>query len=149
MSSSTNNYGRCDGVGVHAGLGVMVERNQGPISDDSSDALVPGVVGVDDEVLNGGGIHHDDVGLRKDLGEEGGCEESGVLDDDEVAFVLVGDAELSKEVVGGLADDLRMTNKVAYYACQRTERTMGVISWPPSHAPPPGATFASRIVIFN
>lgn len=39
----------------------------------------------------------------EDLGEDGGCEEGGVLDDHIVALILVGDIELVQEVVRGLA----------------------------------------------
>ena len=39
----------------------------------------------------------------QDLGEDGGGEQGGVLDDDVVALVLIGHIELVQEVVRGLA----------------------------------------------
>ena len=41
---------------------------------------------------------------RKDLGQQGGCEEGGVLDDHIVTLILVGHIQLIQQVVGGLAD---------------------------------------------
>ncbi|KAJ3478004.1 hypothetical protein NLG97_g8692 [Lecanicillium saksenae] len=41
----------------------------------------------------------------RDLGHDGRGEEGGVFDDDVVALVLVGDANLAEEGVGGLAHD--------------------------------------------
>lgn len=44
------------------------------------------------------------VSHRKDLGQQGGCEEGGVLDDHVVTLILVGHIQLIQQVVGGLAD---------------------------------------------
>lgn len=101
--------GRGDDVRVHARLRVVVERDERPVRDDARDALaawgrVEGV-GADDEVLDGGGVHEDDVGEREHAGENGGCEERGVLHDDERPFVFERHPELGEEAVCGLAHD--------------------------------------------
>lgn len=65
-----------DGVGVHAGLVVVVHGDEGPVGDDTGDADgAVGAVGAGDQVLDGGGVEELDVGEGEDLGEEGGGEE--------------------------------------------------------------------------
>ena len=41
---------------------------------------------------------------RKDLGQQGGGKQGGVLDDHIVTLVLVGHVQLIQQVVGGLAN---------------------------------------------
>ena len=84
----------------------MVQGNKRPVGNNTRDSLLSLVILMYHEIFYGGGVHHDDVGFGEDLGEEGGGEEGGVLDDDEVALVLVGDAELAEERVSGLSDNL-------------------------------------------
>ena len=56
VASGGDNDGRVDGVGVHAGLVVMVHGDEGPVGDNTSD--LDGTIGVlaGDQVLNGGGV---------------------------------------------------------------------------------------------
>ena len=106
MPRGGDDDGRIDGIGVHAGLIIVVHSDQRPISDHARDADAAahlGARGLDvragDEVLDGGGVEELDVGEAQDFREEGGGEEGGVLDDDEIAFVFVGDAQLGEEGV--------------------------------------------------
>jgi hypothetical protein len=91
---------RCvDGVGIHAGLVVMVHRDQSPVGNHTCDAHVvrPGNVTAGDKILDSSGVEELYVGELQHLGQDGGSEESGVLDDDKVAFVLEGNANLGQE----------------------------------------------------
>ena len=69
-----------DGVGVHAGLVVVVHSHEGPVGDNTGNldgggvGWVTGVAG--DEVLNAGCVKELDVRELKDLGKEGGSEQS-------------------------------------------------------------------------
>lgn len=99
VSSGADDKRRVDGVGVHAGLVVVVHRHQGPVGDHTCDAHIgrSGNVTTGNEILDGGGVEELDVGELQHLGQNGGGEQGSVLDDDEVAFVLEGDADLSEE----------------------------------------------------
>jgi hypothetical protein len=85
-------------VGVHAGLGVVVHGDEGPVGDHAADAAL-----LDDEVLDGDGVEELHVGAREEAAHDGGGEERGVLDDDVVLGLVVRDVELVEEEVGGLA----------------------------------------------
>jgi len=84
----------------------MVECDQSPVGDNSRDTLLAFVVFMDDEVLDSGGVHHNDVGHSKDTREEGRSEESGVFHDDICTFVLVWHFNFPEEPVGRFTDDL-------------------------------------------
>lgn len=78
-----------------------MQGNQGPVGDDTSNTAI-----LDNQVLSGESVEELDVGAHEELGENGGGEKSGVLDDDIVLIaVLEWDADLGKEVVAGLADN--------------------------------------------
>ena len=96
---------RCvDGVGVHAGLVVVVHADEGPVGDDAGNAKFLTCGGrTGDEVFDGCCVEELDVGEAEDLGEKSRGEESGVLDNDVGAFVFVGDAEIAKEDVARFA----------------------------------------------
>lgn len=61
-----------DGVGVHAGLVVVVHGDEGPVCHDAGDADGGGVRdgggGARDEVFDCGGVEELDVGEGEDLG---------------------------------------------------------------------------------
>lgn len=84
----------------------------------------------------------------ENLGENRAGEESGVLDDDIVAFVLERDSDLLKEVVRGFADH-HGRHELSADPCARFlgQLSFRVLSRKHSQAPPPGATAASRIVM--
>lgn len=71
--------GGVDGVGVHAGLVVVVHGDERPVGDDAGDLDGGGVggrgVGARDQVFDAGGVEELDVGEGEDFGEEGGGEE--------------------------------------------------------------------------
>lgn len=93
---------RCvDGVGVHAGLIVVVHRDQSPVGNHTCDAHVvrPGDVTAGNEILDGGGVEELDVGELQHLGQNGGGEQGRMFDDNKIAFVLEGDADLSQESI--------------------------------------------------
>jgi hypothetical protein len=48
--------GRVDGIGVHAGLVVVVHGDEGPVSHDAGDADAAVAVFAGDEVFDGGGV---------------------------------------------------------------------------------------------
>jgi len=48
--------GRVDGVGVHAGLVVVVHGHEGPVGDDAGDADAAVAVLAGDQVFDGGGV---------------------------------------------------------------------------------------------
>lgn len=110
MASSADHERSVDGVGVHAGLIVVVHCDQSPVCDYTGDADILNAVcaGTGDQVLDAGGVEEFDVGEGEDFGEESGCEQGGVLDDDVVGVAgvfFVGDAEVVEEDVCGLAHD--------------------------------------------
>jgi len=106
MTSGGNDHRRVDGVGVHAALVVVVHRHEGPVGHDTGDAYTGLVLAVfiraRDEVLDGGGVEELDVVHSEHAGQDGAREESGVLDDNVVTFVLEGHSDLAQEHVGGL-----------------------------------------------
>jgi len=74
--AGSGDHDRCiNGVGVHAGLVVMVHGNESPVCNDTSNAEVSVGILACDEVFDGGGIEEFDVGETEDFGEEGGGEE--------------------------------------------------------------------------
>ena len=56
MTGSGDNDGCVDGVGVHAGLVVVVHGDEGPVGDDAGDADAAVAVFAGDEVFDGGGV---------------------------------------------------------------------------------------------
>lgn len=110
MARSADHERSVDGVGVHAGLVVVMHRDQRPVCDYTGDADILNTVcaGAGDQVLDSGGVEEFNVGEGENLGEEGGCEQGGVLDDDVVGVArvfFVGDAEVAEEDVCGFAHD--------------------------------------------
>ena len=64
--------------------------------------------GPSNQVLDTSGVEELDVRESQDLGKNGGCEKSSVLDNDEVGasrVLFVRNANLSKESISWLADD--------------------------------------------
>lgn len=102
VASGGDHQRSVDGVGVHAGLVVVVHADQGPVGDHTgnADALWV-VVGVraSDKVLNGGGIEELDVRELEDLRQKSGGEQSSVLDHNVVGVgvLLVRDSEVLQE----------------------------------------------------
>ena len=76
MTSGRDDNWGVDGIGVHAGLIVVVHGDEGPVCDNSGDAdgSIGGLAG--DEIFNSGSVEEFDVREGEDFGEEGGCEES-------------------------------------------------------------------------
>ena len=103
VAAAADDEGSVDGVGVHAGLGAVIEGDEGPVGNDAGDAESAVGLRTGDEVFDAGGIEELDVGKGEDFGHEGGGEEGGVLDDDKVAFVVVRDTDVAEEGVGGFA----------------------------------------------
>ena len=66
-------------------LGVVVERDEGPVGDRARHLAADDGVVAHDKVLGGRRVEELDVGRGQDLGEQGGGEQGGVLDDDVVA----------------------------------------------------------------
>lgn len=64
-----------DGVGVHAGLIVVMHGYQGPVCDDTCDADGSVWVGASDQVFDCCGVEELDVWEGQHLGKEGGGEE--------------------------------------------------------------------------
>lgn len=79
MASRGNHNWGVDGVGIHAGLVVVMHRYQGPVCDYACDADGMGISGrrsrTRNEVFDGGGIEEFDVWESEDFGEDRGCEE--------------------------------------------------------------------------
>lgn len=95
---------RVDGVGVHAGLVIVVHRHERPVGHHARDTYATVLrATTSDQVLDARRVEELDVGEGEHLGQHRGGEERGVLDDDEVALVLEGDADLAQEHVGRLA----------------------------------------------
>lgn len=101
MASRRDNNLSLNDVRVHARLSIVMQGNQGPVGDDTGNTTI-----LDNEILSGESVEELDVGAHEELGEDGGGEEGGVLDDDVVLIaVLEWDADLGQEVVAGLADN--------------------------------------------
>lgn len=75
MASSGDDDRCVDGVGIHAGLIIMVHGYERPVCDDTSDTKRAIGVLAGDEVFDCGGVEEFDVREREDFGEESGCEE--------------------------------------------------------------------------
>ncbi|GAO45759.1 hypothetical protein G7K_0011-t1 [Saitoella complicata NRRL Y-17804] len=104
VTSGRDNDRSRDGVGVHAGLVVVVEGDEGPVGDTSGNTeTLLGTAG--DQVLNSGSVEQLDVGELQDLGQEGRGQQGSVLDDNVVTLVLVRNANGVEELVGGLTAD--------------------------------------------
>lgn len=101
MTSRRDNNLGLNHVRVHARLSIVVQSNQSPVGDDTSNTTV-----LDDEILSSEGVEQLDVGAHEELREDGGGEEGGVLDDDVVLVAIVEwDANFGKEVLSGLTDN--------------------------------------------
>jgi hypothetical protein len=87
----------------------VVHRNESPVGDNTSDADCVGVARcrgwAGDEVLDSCGVEQLDVGELQDLGQQGRCKESGMLNDDKVTFILVRHTNLVQEELCRLAHD--------------------------------------------
>ncbi len=84
----------------------MIEGDESPVGHNTGYTLFALVVLTDDKVFYRGSVHHYDIGEGKNLGENGRCEEGGMLDDDKGTFILKRNPEFGEESVGGLTDDL-------------------------------------------
>lgn len=122
MAGSRDNDGCVDGVGVHAGVVIVMEGDEGPVRCDLL-ALPSKLQGEQksltndtgntntilgrtcDEVLNTSGIKELDVGELEDLRKDSRGEKSGMLDNDIVAFIIVRYADLTEESISRLAHD--------------------------------------------
>lgn len=86
---------------------VMVHRHQGPVGHNTSNAHGIGVLAsgsrAGDQVLDSGSVEELDVGELEHLAQEGRREQRSVLDSNPLAVILVRDAELIEEEMGGLA----------------------------------------------
>jgi hypothetical protein len=102
VAGSGDDQRSVDGVGVHAGLIVVVHADKSPVGDDTGDtnALVRAA---GDEVLNAGRVEQLDVGKLENLGQDGRGEQRSVLDNDVVALVLVRDTNVTEEDISRLA----------------------------------------------
>lgn len=106
MTGGRDHYGCSDGIGVHARLRVVVERDEGPVGDDTKDALAALEVRADDEIFDCSCVQQDDIGKGQDSGQDSGGEECGVFDHDKGAIVFIRDADFLQESVCWLTDDL-------------------------------------------
>lgn len=93
VARRADDEGGVDRVGVHAAVLVVVLGDERPVGHDAGDADLT-INSARDEVFDAGGVEELDVRLREDRGEERAHEVAGVFDDDVVAFVVVGDAEV-------------------------------------------------------
>lgn len=79
MASSADDEWSVDGVGVHAGLVIVVHRDKSPVCDYTSDAdsvrVRRGGSRARDQIFHRGGVEKLDVGEREYAGKEGGSEE--------------------------------------------------------------------------
>lgn len=75
MPGGGNDDGSVDGVGIHAGLIIVVHSHEGPVGNDPGNADITVGHLARDEILNGGGVEELDVGKGEDFGQKGGCEE--------------------------------------------------------------------------
>ena len=67
VTGGGDNDGCGDSIGIHAGLSVVVEGYECPVSDYSCNALFALEVFSDDEILNGSSVHKNDVRHNKDF----------------------------------------------------------------------------------
>lgn len=87
VSGERADNGSGDGLGVHARLKTVGKSDESVVGNNSSNTkrslrVVGGEnIGLGDEILNIDGVVELEVGHGKNLGEDGGGEESGVLDD--------------------------------------------------------------------
>ncbi len=92
VASGTDDNRGVDGVGVHARVVVVVEGDEGPVGNHTSDLdflCTSAGGGAGHQVLNTGGVEELDVGELKDLREQCRREERCVLDDDIVGHLGV------------------------------------------------------------
>ena len=88
-----------DCVRVHAGLVVMVHRDQGPIGHHTSNADLLVLVRrrACDQIFYSRSIEELDVREAEDSGKQGRGEQRSVFDYHVVALVFVGDAKIREE----------------------------------------------------
>lgn len=84
---------------------VVVEGDQCPIGDHADDADTSIGGWASDQVFHACGIEELDVWHGQDLAHQGAHEQGGVLDDDIVAFILEGHADVVQEFFCRLAED--------------------------------------------
>lgn len=101
MASGRDNDLGLDDIGVHARLGVMVQGDQSPVGDHTSDTTV-----LDNQVFSSQGVEQLDIGAHEQLAEDGRGEQGGVLNHDVVLVAVVKwDTDFGQEVLAGLADN--------------------------------------------
>mmetsp|Transcript_74254 Transcript_74254/g.212837 ORF Transcript_74254/g.212837 Transcript_74254/m.212837 type:complete len:376 (+) Transcript_74254:113-1240(+) len=106
MAGCSNDDLRLDDLRVHAGLRVVVLRDQGPICDHAADTDTC-VRLTHEEVLDCHGIEELRVWSDERSTDDRAHEESGMLAHDIVALVIVGDVQLIEQRVPRLAHDHR------------------------------------------
>ena len=67
VTGGGDNDGCGDSIGIHAGLRVVVESYEGPVSDHSCDALFALEVFSDDEILDCSSVHENDIRHSEDF----------------------------------------------------------------------------------
>lgn len=112
MAGGADDQWGVDGVGVHAGMIVVVEGHERPVGHDTCDADTLCVTcnrgRAGDQVLDASSVEELDVWEGEDLGEQGGGEECRVLDHDHIGvggLFLVWNAKVIEEAVRRLAED--------------------------------------------
>ena len=128
MACSADDEWSVDGVGIHAGLVVVMHRHESPISNYASntDASITLVGGASDQILDCGGVEELDIWEGKNFGHEGRGEEGGVLDDNVVAFFFVGNAEVGQESISRLAHHhcgKELTSEPSSTTCRLSDTT--------------------------
>ena len=107
VTSSRDDHGSIDGVGIHTALIIMMHSHQSPIGNDACDAnsavADAGVALARDQIFDCGGVKELNVGELQHFGQQSRSEESGVLDDDEISLVFVGNAYFAEKCIGGFA----------------------------------------------
>ena len=157
--------GGVDGVGVHAGLVIVVHGYEGPVCHYAGNSgkvvshLCVGeggdvpessvVVLTGDEIFDRGSIEELDVREGENFREEGGSEEclnwiSRCIFDLMAKGVLTACFTTTKSPSSSKGTPRSVKN-----ASAGLRITMALKSWPPSQAPPPGETEASMMAIFR
>lgn len=107
----------------------MVHGYQSPVGDYASNANSVGVFAggsrAGDQVFDCSGVEELDVGELEHLAQKSRREQSRVLDGDPLAVVLVRDANLVEEQVGGLAHD-HGAEELAAEPCTSTRSNTGL-----------------------
>lgn len=147
MASSGDDDGGIDGVRIHARLIIMMHGYQRPVGDNTGDADTAIRKMTRDEILDSSCIEELDIGKLKDLGQDGRREERGMLHNDVVTLIFVGNTNLTEESIRWLTHDHSREELATEPSATACTTSATLMTHPKNRGVIPGETLASMMVI--